>query len=127
MATVKEPISMKRTFTIGLVIAVSFSLMPVKLAMATVFDSSGEAVGGESPFFRPQPPAQITPPDNFLQLPPPSSSSAPTDGAATTDPGFQQQSPQPLPEQQGARSEDKDEDENEEDDEEEENEDKIIT
>jgi hypothetical protein len=34
----KQPseMSMKRTFTIGLVIAVSFSLMPVKLAMATV-------------------------------------------------------------------------------------------
>jgi DNA mismatch repair ATPase MutL len=116
---------MKRAITLGLVIVVSLSLIPIKMAMATVFDSSGEAVGGESPFFRPQPPAQITPPDNFLQLPPPSSSSAPTDGAAATDPGFQQQSPQQLPEQeQGTKPEDEDEDDDEdkENDEEEENE-----
>lgn len=117
---------MNWTITISFVIVASLSLIPVRLAMATVFDSSGEAVGGETPFFRPQPPAQITPPDNFLQLPPPSSSAAPTGGGVPTDPGLQQQQPQPqqqLPDpEQVTRPEDEDEEDDEEDDEEEENE-----
>lgn len=102
---------MNWTITISLVIVVSLSLIPVRLVTATVFDSSGEAVGGESPFFRNQPPAQITPPDNFLQPP---MSSAPSDGGATVaDPGVQQQ-PQQQPEQEEeTRNEDGDDEEEE--------------
>ncbi|MDQ3983858.1 MAG: hypothetical protein M3222_01735 [Thermoproteota archaeon] len=112
---------MNRTITIGLMIVVSLSMIPVRMAMATVFDSSGEAVGGESPFFRNQPPAQITPPDNFLQLPPPSTPS--NGGGAVVDPDVQQQPQQQQPEpEQGTRLEEEDEDEEDDEDEEQENE-----
>jgi hypothetical protein len=113
--------NMNWTITISFVIVASLSLIPVRLAMATVFDSSGEAVGGETPFFRPQPPAQITSPDNFLQLPPPSSSAPSEGGGAVTDPGLQQQQQQPQQQQsdpeQGSRPEDEEEENDEEDDE----------
>ena len=113
---------MNWTITISFVIVASLLLIPVRLAMATVFDSSGEAVGGETPFFRPQPPAQITLPDNFLQLPPPSSSAAPTGSGVPTDPGLQQQQPQPQQRLSDPEQVTRPEDEDEENDEEEENE-----